>query len=422
MNVEIIAIGDEILLGQILDSNSHWIARKMAEIGTPVKYFSVISDKEDVIHEAFAVAYRRSDVVLITGGLGPTDDDRTKGILAKFFNLPLTFRNDILIQVKEHYKNSQLKFSDTSREQAEFPAGATAIKNSHGTAPGIWIEREGHFFIAMPGVPSEMMGMMNDFVIPKIVAKQYGPITLFRTLNTYGIIEASLYEKLDNRREIREYVGLAFLPSFNGVKLRITAEGKDKPHLEARLDRAESLIREKIEKYIVGVGENLSLEKTVGEKLLDLRNKLAVAESCTAGFLSKRLTDISGSSGFFERGFVTYSNEAKNEMLGVPMDLIERHGAVSSEVAEAMAKGVLKNSRADVAISITGVAGPTGGTEEKPVGLVYIGYADSSRCIHKKCTFGKNRTINRDRSVSTALMLLLNQLQKQDDDFELILT
>ncbi len=417
MKAEIIAIGDELLIGQTADTNSAWIARELAVIGIASERISVIPDREEAILEQFRRAFHRSDIVLITGGLGPTKDDLTKELLADFFDLPIVFRNDILKQVRDVYRQKELAFAETSRSQAEFPEGATPMTNDRGTAPGIWVERQGRIYAAMPGVPSEMRGMMMSFVLPRLKKMIEGEeVTLFRTLHTYGIIEARLSELLDNQKQIREQAALAFLPSYSGVRLRLTVENTLPLEGQRRLDRAEELVREKAEDYIYHVGEDGSLERGVAKLLQQKRWKLAVAESCTAGLLGKRLTDLPGSSAYFERGFLTYSNEAKHEMLGVPWELLEQHGAVSAEVAEAMAVGALRHSRAQVAVSITGIAGPDGGTEEKPVGLVYIGYADARSTTHLRRVFDKQRDVNRSRSAAAALMLLMDRLRGTSDE------
>lgn len=416
MNAELIAIGDELLLGQTLDTNSHWIARTLLSEGIAVKKMTVIADDPEEMRQMFQAAFRRSDVVLITGGLGPTHDDKTKEVLAQFFDLPIVFRNDILEQVRRVYQNKQLDFIETSREQAEFPEGAIPIPNSHGTAPGIWIERDGVVFAAMPGVPQEMKAMVSGWVLPRLVKLGLGPWTLIRTLHTWGMAEAALYEKLDNRQEVLEQAQLAFLPSYSGVKLRLTIESNSHEEAMIRLDKAEELIREKLGEHIFGSGESLTLEGGIGELLKERAMRVAVAESCTGGLLAKILTDTPGSSAWFERGFVTYTNEAKHELLGVPMELIEEHGAVSPEVAEAMAQGALENSRADVALAITGIAGPDGGTEEKPVGLVYIALAMEDRLLHRRYILDKQRDPNRQRSAAKALMMLLDELGERLDE------
>lgn len=416
MNIEIVVIADEVLFGQTNDTNSWWISRRLSREGMRVRHISVVGDDEKQIRDAFQRAHHRSDVVLITGGLGPTEDDMTKEILAGFFNLPIVFRNDILQQVRERYRQRELDFAEASREQAEFPEGAVPMPNRHGTAPGIWIERDGRIYAAMPGVPGEMRGMMDSFVVPRLIKAHRGPITLFRTLSTFGIIEARLYEKIDNRKKIQDHADLAFLPSSQGVKIRLTVEAESREEANRRLDRAEELVREKADDVIFAVGEDVALEKSVGEMLKQRGWHLAVAESCTGGLLGKRITDIPGSSGWFERGFVTYTNEAKIELLGVDRELIEKHGAVSAEVAEAMADGALKNSHAHAALAITGIAGPEGGTGEKPVGLTYIGYADAGQVTHQRFVFGHDRRGNRTWAASRALTLLLEKLRESSEE------
>ncbi|MBD3167324.1 competence/damage-inducible protein A [bacterium] len=413
MKVEIIAVGDELLLGQTIDTNSGWIASRLAREGIKVLRMSTIADEEKPMREAFQKAFQRSEVCLITGGLGPTHDDLTKPILADFFDLPLVFRNDILDQVRDLYRRRQMKFIETSREQAEFPQGATPMRNAHGTAPGIWIEREGHVFAAMPGVPAEMKGMMNNFVMPRLVKKIHGKRLFFRTLHAAGIKEAELYERLTNREEILKVVRIAFLPSHVGLRLRLTVETDREDEANQRLDKAEAMLREKVGEFVIGTGEDFTTEHAVGELLKDKRMMLAVAESCTGGLIGKRLTDVPGASQWFERGFITYTNDAKHELLGVPYELLEQHGAVSAPVAEAMAQGALRNSRAQVAVSVTGIAGPTGGTEEKPVGLTYIGYADRTVTTSREHRFGDDREVNRNRSALAVMTLILDQLKPQ---------
>jgi competence/damage-inducible protein CinA-like protein len=413
MNSEIIVIGDEILLGQTQDANSHFIAQQMASLGQPVHVTTVIGDDKDQMLDEFRKAYHRSDVVLITGGLGPTHDDKTKENLARFFNLPMIFRNDILDAVRERFKQRQLTLNEATREQAQFPEGATAIMNKLGTAPGIWIEREGRIFVAMPGVPAEMKAMITDYVIPKL-HKKYADrdTTRFISLHTFGIIESDLAEKLDNLEEIETYAKLAFLPSYRGVKMRLTARAKTSEAADELLRRADRLLRDKVGSFIIGQGEEFSVEEIVGKLLKQRGWKLVTAESCTGGLLSKRLTDIPGSSDWFERGWVTYTDRAKHEDLDVPESLLKTHGAVSAEVAEAMAVGALRRGNGNVALSLTGIAGPGGATEGKPVGLVYIGYADASTVTHKKRIFPDTREVNRERSATAALMLLLAQFQR----------
>ena len=416
MKSEIIVIGDEILLGQTLDSNSNYIAKQLADLGQPVQAITVLPDEKDLMLEAFRRAYHRSDIVLITGGLGQTHDDMTKEAVARFFDLPIVFRNDILEQVREVHQQRQIKFIDSSREQAEFPEGAIPMPNKHGTAPGIWVEREGRIFAAMPGVPVEMKAMMKSFVLPRLSRKVAGrEMTRFRSIHTFGIREADLNERIDNREQIEEHAQLAFLPSYRGVKLRLTVRAIGVEQAESQLDEAEGLLRERIEPFIIGTGEDFSIEHGVARLLQDRGWLLVTAESCTGGLLAKRLTDVAGSSSWFERSWVTYSNEAKAEELGVPMEMIEEQGAVSAEVAEAMAAGALERSRGNVALSITGIAGPSGGTEEKPVGLVYIGYADASNTTHRKYQFADDREVNRERSATSALILLLDHLMPGEE-------
>lgn len=249
MQVEIIAIGDELLLGQVENTNSGWIARKLSGVGISTRWMSVIEDTEEEINDAFRRAFNRADVTLITGGLGPTHDDITKKLLARFFNLPLVFRNDILDDVRALFKKRQLSFIESTREQAEFPEGATPMRNIHGTAPGIWINRSGKIFAAMPGVPLEMRTMMINFVLPRLQEKHIGEVKLFRTFYSLGAREATLFNALDNRKEVEKYAKLAFLPSYSGVRLRLTVSSRVREEALQRLDKAEEILRSRIGKY-----------------------------------------------------------------------------------------------------------------------------------------------------------------------------
>lgn len=415
MIIELLAIGDEILLGQIDNTNAAWIAKRLSREGFQVRWMSVVPDDEDLMIDAFQRAFRRSDALLITGGLGPTPDDKTKSVLARFFDLPIVYRNDIMGWVRELHRDRQLELLESTREQAEFPEGATPIRNRHGTAPGIWVERDSKVFVAMPGVPAEMKTMMEEFIMPRLLKRPpKGESVYFKTFHTIGSREAELHNLLKaDLRDIEALVELAFLPSYSGVRLRITSKGEKESSM-SKLAQAEDLIRSNLGTAIVGTGENFTPETALGELLRGNRLMLAVAESCTGGLFAKRITDTPGSSQWFERGFVTYSNDAKHELLGVPYDLIEKHGAVSAEVATDMAEGALRNSRAQVAVSITGIAGPDGGTEEKPVGLVYIGYANRKGSTVEEHHFGQDRTVNRMRSVAAAISLIFDQLSPGD--------
>jgi len=411
MRAEIITIGDELLIGQVVNTNASYIGMKLSEIGVKVERNVSVGDVENEIIEELRYAFNNFDVVILTGGLGPTHDDVTKNALCKFFNTDLVFNEDVLNQVKEFLaKRGRTEINEANKSQALVPRKAKIITNYWGTAPGFLFEEQGKTVIVMPGVPKEMMGMMENFVINYLSQKAKGLVIKQRVLKTTGIPEAYLYEKLkDTVEEIEKFCKIAFLPSALGVKIRITVEAKNQIEADNLINEAEKKIREKVNKYIYGIDDE-ELEEVVGKLLTERGLKLAIAESCTGGLIADRITNVPGSSKYFERGIVAYSNEAKIQILGVPEELIKNHGAVSREVAEAMAKGVREISGADIGISTTGIAGPTGATPTKPIGLIWIGYSDKNETFAKEFRFGDDRLENKQRAAQMALEILRRKL------------
>ena len=412
MKTHIITIGDEILIGSTLNTNAAFIGEKLTEKDFNVFKTSVVGDDEEAILNEFKEVYNDNDIILVTGGLGPTHDDITRECVTKFFNTQLKLNEEILNDVKERVKKRGLELTTLVEGQALVPEIATPIRNRRGTAPGIWIEKDNKVFIAMPGVPHEMSAMIEDFVIPKLVEKfgnqNENKITIH--LLTTGIPEVSLYQKLGDLNELLSGAKMAFLPSQFGVKMRLTVTGKNKEEAQNKLSEIEQLIRSRVGRYIYGK-DNESIEQVVGRLLKDRCLTLATAESCTGGLISSRITNVGGSSAYFERGFVTYSNGAKVEELNIDEDLIEQNGAVSIEVARYMAEGARKVSGTDIGLAVTGIMGPTGATEDKPVGLVYIGISDEKVCTAKKFNFGDDdRLLNKDRTSQAALEMLRRNL------------
>jgi nicotinamide-nucleotide amidase len=405
MKAEIITIGDELLHGQIQDSNSSFIGERLTAEGIEVVFKTSVGDDINRMAEAFNIARTRADVIIASGGLGPTADDLTKKAVVKAFKRNLIFHQEILKQIEESFRKRSTPMPQINQNQALIPQGAKALTNLWGVAPGIFLEDEKNLFFALPGVPVEMRWMLENEVLPILRDKKPDHFIIHRKLKTTGISESALYEKIEKLIDPAGEIKPAFLPSYLGVDIRLSMETNDKEQAQAQIDELEKNIREVAGDLIYGIDDQ-TLEEVVGKLLLEKKKKIAVAESCTGGMIGARLTNISGSSEYFERGVIIYSNQAKTELLGVPGEIIEKHGAVSAEVALLMAEGVRRLARTDFGLSITGIAGPTGGTPQKPVGLVYIGFAHENGSVAKKFLFGENRNSNRERSTQAALNLV----------------
>ena len=417
MKAHIITIGDEILIGQTLNSNAAYIGEKLTNLQIRISASSVVPDSEEIILEEFKRAFDANELVVITGGLGPTHDDVTRKCVVEFFNTELIENEDVLNDIKKFFEARARVLTDTNRSQALVPKIATPIRNSRGTAPGYWIEKNGKIFVSMPGVPYEMKSMMESCVLPKIEERlERKSFILINNLLATGIPESMLFDRLGNVDELLQGGKMAFLPNQFGVKMRITVECETEKDAENKQDEIEQKIRAKVGRYIYGKNDD-TLESVIAKLLIDRGLKIAVAESCTGGLINNRLTNISGSSRFLERGIVAYSNAAKVELLHVDEDSIQKNGAVSLEVARQLAEGVKAISGSDIGLSATGIMGPTGGTESKPVGLVYIGICNSNICTAKEFRFGDDRLLNKDRTSQAALeMLRKNLLGISDED------
>ena len=411
--VEIISIGDEILYGQTLDTNSHWISGALDQIGIKVIRKSTVPDLEAEILTSFQEAEKRADVILITGGLGPTKDDLTKPLLAKYFGVDLVMNQEALSDIEQLFTKANRKMTDLNRMQAELPANCEKITNQLGTAPGMWFNERGKIFVSMPGVPYEMKRMMTDFIIPRLQSELVSYHVVHQMIMTIGIPESSLAEKIKDWEEsLPKHLKLAYLPTKNTVKLRITATGPDRDVLEKDIKDQLSGLKPLIEKYIFGYDEG-NIEFFIGKKLREEKKTVACAESCTGGFLSHLITSIPGSSAYFKGAVIAYSNEVKHDVLNVDKDTLEKHGAVSEEVVLQMAKNVREKLNADIGLSISGVAGPDGGTKEKPVGLIWFGYSDKEKTIAKKYNFSKDRILNIEFGARKALDLLRINLSEK---------
>jgi nicotinamide-nucleotide amidase len=411
MKAYIITIGDEILLGNTLNTNAAYIGEQLSEINIPVVKTSVIGDDNSSILNELNLASETSDLILLTGGLGPTHDDVTRKSIVDFFNTELIENKEVLEDINLMFEKRKRIVTPINIDQAKVPKIADVIRNSLGTAPGLWIEKDKKIYAVMPGVPYEMQGMMESTVIPKLLERKETEQKILKKkmILTTGIPESTLYERLGDLDELLQGGRLAFLPNQFGVKLRLSVEGDDEKELNDKLMEVEQRIRSKIGRFIYGIGDD-QLESVVGRLLLDREFKIATAESCTGGLIGNLLTNISGSSKYFERGVICYSNAAKVELLKVDEDVIADNGAVSLEVAMQMAEGVKATSGADIGVATTGIMGPTGATADKPVGLVYIGYCDEKVCTAKKFIFGDDRLLNKQRTAQAALDFVRRQL------------
>ena len=408
MKAEIISIGDELLIGQVVNTNASWLGEQFSLAGIQIVRVTVVGDTREHILTAFDRAWAEHDVVVVTGGLGPTHDDITRETVCSFFDTPLVFSQLALDDITTMFRERNRPLSDLNRDQAMVPASARVIRNAHGTAPGYHFQSgEKHFFVA-PGVPYEMHAMIEDDILPLLrtaLRNTHESVTMLTT----GIPESALAEQLDGIEGLETCVGVAFLPSPMGVRIRLTAKGTEHTDCQDALRRVENFVRDRAAEYIFGTGRQTP-EEMLGRLLMERGLQLSVAESCTGGVITDKLTNISGSSAWFERGAVTYSNESKTAMLGVSSDLIAAHGAVSRETAEAMAQGIRLHSGSDIGLSTTGIAGPTGATPEKPVGLVWIGLSTAATRFAYPFYFGSNRIRTKQRAAQAALDMVRRNL------------
>ncbi|MFN0257228.1 competence/damage-inducible protein A [Pedobacter ureilyticus] len=413
MLAEIITIGDEILIGQIVDTNSAWMGVELNKIGVKVKQITSISDEAEHIISALEEAQKRADIILITGGLGPTKDDVTKITLSKYFNMPLKLDEATLAHVKQFFEKLNRPMIEANVKQAEVPDGCTVIMNKNGTAPCMWFEHHGKIIVSMPGVPFEMKYLMTDEIIPRIQQRFQMPFIVHQNILTAGLGESFLAEQIaDIEEALPSHIKLAYLPKLGQVRLRLSATGDNEVALLAEVAFHTNRIVERVDKYVV-LTEDLPFEKAI----LNLMSKhgltLSLAESCTGGYLSHLFTQHPGSSAVFQGGGVTYSNALKQSVLGVKEETLAKFGAVSEQTASEMALGALVNFNTDYAIAITGIAGPDGGSEQKPVGTVWIAVASKNGVKAKLYQFASQRLQNIERSAMAAMMMLFLQL-KQD--------
>lgn len=406
MKAEIITIGDELLIGQVVDTNSAWMGQQLNQQGIKVHQITSVSDEEQHILDALKEASSRVDLVLITGGLGPTKDDITKVTLCKYFNTSLVFNDAAYENLVTVFKRFNRDITPRNRTQAEVPANCTAIINQRGTAPGMWFEEKGKVYVSMPGVPHEMKAMMTNDVLPKLKARFETPFIMHKTVLTQGIGESFLADQLVQfEEELPSEFKLAYLPASSMVRLRLTAMGEEndiRKKMETELAKLIAVAKP----YIYGYDDE-SLEKVVGNLLKQKKKTVCTAESCTGGYVSHMITKVAGSSEYYLGSTITYSYASKTNILKVPADLLEKHGAVSEEVARIMADESRKLLGADYSIATTGIAGPGGGTPDKPVGTVWVAVASKDKTIAKRFQFGGDR----ERNIEVTALHGLNMLR-----------
>lgn len=410
--VEIINIGDELLIGQVINTNASWMGNLLSQNGFEVKRISSIADTKDAIHRSLELAKNDVDVVLMSGGLGPTKDDITKKVLAEYFESDFCFNEEAYQHIESLFASRGFKISEVNRNQANIPSKAKAIPNSNGTAYGMWFEENGLVVVSMPGVPFEMKTMMEKEIIPRLIAK-YKPDNYFhKTIMTTGVGESMLAEMIEEEEtQLHEHIKLAYLPRPGIVRLRLSARGKEAQEVQEKVAKQVRKIEDKLGPEIVFGYDDQPLEEAVAQILVQQNLTVSTAESCTGGTIAQMLTSIAGSSHYFLGGLVSYSNEAKIELLGVDRENIKKHGAVSEEVVRQMAEGSREKFHSDYAMATSGIAGPDGGMPEKPVGYTWIAVAGPEKTIAMNFQFGEHRGRNITRSALTALNMLRRMIK-----------
>ena len=410
MQAEIITIGDELLIGQVVDTNSAWLGSTLGDDGIKVIQITSVQDHAAQIVQAVNDALSRADIVLMTGGLGPTKDDITKKTLAEMFGMKLVRNEQVYEMVGKQLALRGIAFTELNQGQALVPDGCKLLPHRNGTAPGMWFERDGKVLISMPGVPFEMKALVKDEVLPRLRKHFALDANVHRTIITFGLAESILADTIASWEEaLPPYLHLAYLPSALCIRLRLSAYEIDRQKAEQEIESQIEKLSKVIPHYIIG-SEDDSLESVTGTLLKTRGETLATAESCTGGNIAHRFTAMPGASEYFKGGVVAYSNEVKIALLGVDPESLNRYGAVSQSVAEQMAEGVRRATGATYGISTTGIAGPTGGTPEKPVGTVWMAVATPNGVFSRRMVFGSVRSQNIERASSNCINLLRLQL------------
>jgi nicotinamide-nucleotide amidase len=414
MQVELVTIGNELLLGQTVDTNSAWIAQQLNVLGARVSRITSVSDTSDAILEILEDSGKRADIIILTGGLGPTSDDITKPVLCKFFDTRLTLNPAVFEHIQTMLAERGYEVNDLNKKQAEVPESAIILHNDRGTAPGLWFEKKGKIYISLPGVPFEMETLMVKRVMPKLREKFIFPVIFYKTVITQGSYEAQLAEKLEDfEAALPENISLAYLPSPGIIRLRLGTVGDDLEKLKRDIEMQILKLQGIIPEFIVGFNDD-TLEMIIGEMLKTKARTLSVAESCTGGTIASMITRIPGSSAYFKGGIVAYSNEIKRDQLAIDPSLLGRYGAVSKQVVEDMAINTRLLFNTDYSVAVSGIAGPSGGTEEKPVGTIWIAVSCQGSTLSSQFRFGDNRERNIRRSSVTALNMLRKMIIDRD--------
>ncbi len=415
VKAELISIGDELLIGQVINTNASWMAGELNKNGIEVIRITAVSDNGYDIKEAITQAENRAEIILLTGGLGPTKDDITKHVLADYFDSEMIFHEPTYKQVCSIFAARKFKVTDVNKKQAEIPEKCTPLFNQHGTAPGMWFEKENMVLVSLPGVPFEMKSLLVDQVLPRLQSKFNLSFIFHKTIMTTGVGESMLAERIANwENNLPEYIKLAYLPQPGIVRLRLSASRSNKNELENEVKKYCRKINTIIPDIIFGY-DDISLEEVVGNQLKSLHRTLSTAESCTGGYIAHLITSIAGSSEYFKGSVVSYSNETKTNLLSVNSNVLEKDGAVSREVIEQMALGGKKHLNTDYCLATSGIAGP-GGTEEKPIGTVWIALATPEGVQSKLFHFGEHRGRNIRRSALAALDLLRRELNVHSEN------
>ena len=402
----IVAIGDELLYGQTLNSNSYHLSKMLTDAGFKVIKHLSIADERQVILDTLDEMAKVAKVVLITGGLGPTKDDITKKTFAEYFGVGMRRDEKVLKHIDDLFSSRGRMMTEMNKSQADVPANCKVIHNALGTAPGMWFEKEGCIFVSMPGVPHETLNMTEKEVIPHLLEYFKPPFIVHKKVETIGVPESILAQTIEEwENNLPTHIRLAYLPHLGKVTLRLTSEGNDKEKIEKELDKQVKKVIPLIEKYVYGYDGEL-IEEVVANLLKEKNFKLSIAESCTGGYTARTFTQHDGSSAFFEGGVIAYSNDVKIKVLGVKLDTVIKHGAVSEQTALEMAEGVRKTLGTNIGISTTGIAGAGGGTPKKPVGTVWIAYSDEHETVAKTYQLTKNRELNIQLTTNAVLNLL----------------
>ncbi len=414
MLAEIITIGDEILIGQIIDTNSAYISKELNKIGVKVYQITSIQDDRTHILEAFRDAKKHADLVIVTGGLGPTKDDITKQTFCDFFEDILVENQNVVENVKQLFKKYQLdKPLPANFQQAMVPSRATILTNLHGTAPGMWMEKDEVVFVSLPGVPYEMKHLLQEEVLPRVINRFSRPFIYHKTLLTYGLGESMIAERIvDWENNLPENIKLAYLPSLGRVRLRLSSKGKDEKLLQEDIDSRIDVLSEMLSDIAVGYEDETSIVGRIAHILNQKNQTLSLAESCTGGSIVEQITTEEGASSFFLGSIIPYKTELKTKILGVPSSLIEKYSVVSIEVAESMAVNCCKLFNTDFAIATTGIAGPTKGDGKDEVGTVCIAIATPRGVVSEKYSFGNDRFRVIEKATNKAFEMLLKEISK----------